>query len=342
MEKYCRVCNCLLNIDNQHPSNVAIGVKLCKSCQSSERIKDYQRLKLSIITKLGLKCACCNRNEYELMTIDHIHGGGGKQKKTLRGHAYLVWLDKLPFDELLQDFRCLCYNCNYACGFWGECPHTLNTRVLLDTDECKDDQSKEAFRKVNRLKLKLETMLAYGNECAECGERETLFLTLDHINQNGKLDREDNHSGIEFYAFLRKKGFPGKGTQLQVLCHSCNAIDELKFRAVEERVGNSKREVVKETYIDIPYALSLNDHKRLLEQAIIIYRKLNPGIRITYKDGRGGKINPTRRITVDVAEEIRTKFLTGNYTRKELADAYKMTVSAVSGVIRNETYKKTV
>src|ERR1700743_3839943 len=55
-------------------------------------------------------------------------------------------------------------------------------------------------KKIQRLKLRFETMLAYGNECINCRENKILFLTLDHINNNGYLDRNNIGKGTELYA----------------------------------------------------------------------------------------------------------------------------------------------
>ena len=83
------------------------------------------------------------------------------------------------------------------------------------------EKRKEIHKKWRR-KLKRETMNAYGKICQCCGEKEIKFLAIDHINENGAMERKQlgaNGGGCNFYALLKKRGFP-KG--YQTLCHNCN------------------------------------------------------------------------------------------------------------------------
>ena len=61
---------------------------------------------------------------------------------------------------------------------------------------------------------------AYGGKCACCGETEWLFLTIDHINNDGAERRKTEHgSGTTFYRWLRNNDYP---EDFQVLCYNCN------------------------------------------------------------------------------------------------------------------------
>lgn len=74
----------------------------------------------------------------------------------------------------------------------------------------------------SRLKMRIEVLKHYGNgkmKCACCGENEIKFLSLDHIDGGGKLDRKKNGYGNAFYFYLKKNNYP-KG--FQILCHNCN------------------------------------------------------------------------------------------------------------------------
>jgi hypothetical protein len=67
------------------------------------------------------KCACCGESHMEFLAIDHINGGGNKQRKQgLNGHTLYAWLIKNNYPE---GYRVLCHNCNLARGFYGYCPH---------------------------------------------------------------------------------------------------------------------------------------------------------------------------------------------------------------------------
>jgi hypothetical protein len=64
-----------------------------------------------------------------------------------------------------------------------------------------------------------EVFTRYGGECVCCGENEFVFLTLDHVHNDGKEERERWGSGTQFYRAVKKRGYP---KTLQLLCHNCN------------------------------------------------------------------------------------------------------------------------
>lgn len=56
----------------------------------------------------------------------------------------------------------------------------------------------------------------YGNKCECCGETETIFLTIDHINGQAGKKRD---SAAQAYAKAIKKYNPN---EYRILCHNCN------------------------------------------------------------------------------------------------------------------------
>lgn len=74
--------------------------------------------------------------------------------------------------------------------------------------------------KAYSLDLKRQTMEAYGGKCQCCGIKQLQFLTIDHINNNGKEERLKYGSGKQFYALLKRQGWPNNG--YRVLCMNCN------------------------------------------------------------------------------------------------------------------------
>ena len=69
-----------------------------------------------------------------------------------------------------------------------------------------------------RKKRKMEVIEAYGGSCVCCGETEPVFLTIDHIHNNGNILRKVETTQI--YAYLKRNGFPKDNYQL--LCFNCN------------------------------------------------------------------------------------------------------------------------
>jgi len=79
------------------------------------------------------------------------------------------------------------------------------------------------LNKAYRIRVRNEVLDHYGSICACCGEAQREFLTLDHINEDGKKHRIEvmgrNVGGWKFYLEMRKLGYP---EGLQVLCWNCN------------------------------------------------------------------------------------------------------------------------
>lgn len=74
---------------------------------------------------------------------------------------------------------------------------------------------------IKRKEQKLRVLAAYGGRCVCCGEIEVGFLTIDHINNDGKKHRQETGgAGHSTYAWLVKNKFP-RGI-VQVLCWNCN------------------------------------------------------------------------------------------------------------------------
>lgn len=71
-----------------------------------------------------------------------------------------------------------------------------------------------------RAKLRAEMIKAYGGKCRCCGEREPKFLQLDHIHNDGHIDRKINKTTAQSWARLKRAGWPKD--RLQLLCANCN------------------------------------------------------------------------------------------------------------------------
>jgi hypothetical protein len=100
-------------------------------------IKAYQRdlnqkHRLICLIHYGQKpprCACCGERTVQFLSIDHIDGGGSKQRKEAKmgGSAMFRWLINNNFPP---GFQILCHNCNLAKGFYGKCPHPQTLPVI--------------------------------------------------------------------------------------------------------------------------------------------------------------------------------------------------------------------
>lgn len=92
-------------------------------------------------------------------------------------------------------------------------------RVHRQKDDVKIRRAHQA-RKA-QAKIRLEALRAYGGpipKCCCCQEADVRFLTLDHINRDGKRHRQEVGNG-SIYRWLRKNGWP---PGLRVMCFNCN------------------------------------------------------------------------------------------------------------------------
>jgi hypothetical protein len=72
-----------------------------------------------------------------------------------------------------------------------------------------------------RKRLKAAIYLAYGGaKCVCCGETEPLFLSIDHVNNDGyELRKKGQSTGEQFQRWIIDNGFP---PDYQILCMNCN------------------------------------------------------------------------------------------------------------------------
>lgn len=98
------------------------------------------------------------------------------------------------------------------------CAQCLGKKSKRSCDDAQKDPLKAAQY---RLRVKSDVISKYGGKCACCQESELLFLTIDHINNDGSRDRKDNDisNSASFYLTLRKSDIR---IDLQVLCFNCN------------------------------------------------------------------------------------------------------------------------
>lgn len=76
--------------------------------------------------------------------------------------------------------------------------------------------------KRNQARVKDLVYAAYGGYiCACCKETEPMFLSIDHVDNDGAAERRSGvykGGGSAFYNYVKKQGFPPK---YQVLCMNC-------------------------------------------------------------------------------------------------------------------------
>ncbi len=77
-----------------------------------------------------------------------------------------------------------------------------------------------AWQRRRHFALRAEMIAAYGGECACCGEREPIFLDMDHVNNDGNAHRREVGNSDRIMLELKAQGWPTG--RIQLLCSNCN------------------------------------------------------------------------------------------------------------------------
>lgn len=118
-----------------------------------------------------------------------------------------------------------CKQCHreYTIRRQKENPEKMNVATMRWAK--KNPEKVKATHRKRYVKDKKEIMSRLGNKCVCCGEAELEFLSLDHINNDGHLDRKvTGCSGVSFYAYLLRKVefLEEKIKTLRILCMNCH------------------------------------------------------------------------------------------------------------------------
>lgn len=116
-------------------------------------------------------------------------------------------------------------NCYHA--QWKEkqkqvgCCVFCNEPVVPGLRRCeKHRQHVNQYSNGKHFQLKQEVVNAYGGECLCCGEDRVIFLTIDHIHDDGASHRREVGEGSTMYKWLKKNGYPKD--RFRLLCYNCN------------------------------------------------------------------------------------------------------------------------
>lgn len=129
-----------------------------------------------------------------------------RNKALADGHARYVAIARGKLEEKKRLGIC----------YWCERPSVPSqTRCMYHLEKAKREQIARTVKHFGLLRKKI--LDVYGRQCECCGENMERFLTIDHVNNDGKEHRK-TYSNL--YRWLIKNGFPRDG--FQVLCMNCN------------------------------------------------------------------------------------------------------------------------
>lgn len=138
------------------------------------------------------------------------------------------------------------YRRTTGCGLPG---HDVD-RVYIHTNgrrskqcyECWKDRSRRHAKEKHQ-RLRSAALEAYGGVCACCGESNTIFLVIDHVNGGGNAHRREigqaESGGSQVtYRWLKTHKYP---PGFRVLCHNCNYAWSLGTCPHQEVMPNALR-----------------------------------------------------------------------------------------------------
>lgn len=117
-----------------------------------------------------------------------------------------------------KDMSCFNKTCRSHDGhdcYCRDCRKAINK----EWQEKNVDKYRDSIKK-SRTKLRIDTINAYGGKCSCCGEANIEFLTIDHVNGDGREHRAESTCAQHVYYDLKKRGYPQEG--YRCLCMNCN------------------------------------------------------------------------------------------------------------------------
>lgn len=91
------------------------------------------RLRREVLIKLGGKCASCEITDLRVLQIDHVNGGGTKERKHLGNDMLYRKILRMDDSEIIGNYQLLCANCNLIKAFENKEIAPIRTKLLAHT-----------------------------------------------------------------------------------------------------------------------------------------------------------------------------------------------------------------
>jgi len=79
----------------------------------AQRKESRRQIRKLALKKLGGKCVICGETDWRCLQIDHIHGGGTKERKKLDSRQICNKILKMSLEEVKKTYQLLCANHNF-------------------------------------------------------------------------------------------------------------------------------------------------------------------------------------------------------------------------------------
>lgn len=140
----CRDCGLPLTKKNWPAWRARSRHRLCYECGLKRWRLSYPKMavairakrkafrlqqKIAFVKAYGGKCACCGENKIEFLTIAHLNNDGAMHRREIGGSNQLhSWIRRNGYPK---DFTVLCFNCNTADFYYGQCPHKKSSNTSV-------------------------------------------------------------------------------------------------------------------------------------------------------------------------------------------------------------------
>jgi hypothetical protein len=81
--------------------------------RKSRRRENHRERRLEIINFLGGVCVRCGFSDWRALQIDHVIGGGSKERKENRKNSYAKTYYQMIIEDTSGKYQLLCANCNW-------------------------------------------------------------------------------------------------------------------------------------------------------------------------------------------------------------------------------------
>lgn len=128
--KVCKKCGSDKPINKFRIRKGANGLFADNKCISCRAKMLYAQLKLQTLEAFDWKCSCCGVDHPQFLTLEHITGRDhyyglkyGRDGNRVQSNTYVEMAKAKREGWDRAKWECLCMNCNFAKGHYGQCPH---------------------------------------------------------------------------------------------------------------------------------------------------------------------------------------------------------------------------
>jgi hypothetical protein len=171
--------------------------------------REYRaKVKAKVFNYYKAVCSYCGESRVNCLVVDHVNNNGIEERKVIKNNTTLY--NKIIKEGFPKSYQILCRNCNWK-------------KFILAIRNSKSLNQKLIKRNLNNLEIKNTVFTYYGGTCKECNQTDFDTLQVDHIDNNGNVERKEKGGvifcGIKIYKDLIKRKFPN---DYQILCCNCN------------------------------------------------------------------------------------------------------------------------